>query len=106
MDNCHIRSVILLFSSVFAVRAAAADIDLLTSPADAPIYRLSNLRTESDQFGNRLISMDFTRTREGTGSVVVKGKSAEGMLTIAAHCFNVRRFRNDAVEESVSRPWK
>ncbi len=85
MYKCHIRTVILLFSSVFAVRVAAADVDLLAPPADAPIYRLSNLRSEPDQFGNRVISIDFTRTREGTGSVIVKGKSAQGMLSIAAN---------------------
>ena len=70
--------------------AAAADADLLTASKDAPMYRLSNFRTETDQFGNRVMLFDFTRTRKGANdlAVSVRGRSSRSHVTVSAFLFN------------------
>lgn len=84
----RIPSVVLVFmASIIVHTASAADADLLVAPADAPLYQLSNFRTEVDQVGGHVMRFDFQRTREGSNgdSVTVQGKSKQGVLTIAAH---------------------
>jgi ribosomal protein L11 len=79
--------LVMLFLSLgltlcFARETFAAD--LLTPTANAPLYELSNLRAERDQFGRAGISVDFKRTRQGEGSVSISGKSARGPISIIA----------------------
>ena len=61
--------------------------DLLTPAADAPQYRLSNPRHESDMFGRRIFVADYTRTEEGkldpSPAIYVSGKTKSGKLTVS-----------------------
>ena len=62
--------------------------DLLTPAADAPRYRLSNLRFESDNFGRQVLTFDYTRTQAGkivpAPRIEVEGKTKSGVLRVVA----------------------
>ena len=70
-------------------------VTLLISPAclqaqDSPLqpteemarYQLSNIRNETDNFGRSVLAIDWTRTKEGTGSPRFSGKTKNGPLSI------------------------
>ena len=67
----------------FGIQATAAD--LLSPGSDSPRYQLSNLRTENDQFGKQVIAFDYKKTKAGTGSVGIQGRTADGELSISAY---------------------
>lgn len=72
----------LICFSLLTVSARADQQDLIVPPEDAPQYRLSNLRFDSDEFGRSVIAFDYRRTRgEGFG-VRMAGKTDSGPLTI------------------------
>lgn len=65
------------------IQATAADL-LLPGP-ESPRYQLGNLRTENDRFGKRVIAFDYKRTKSGKGAVSIKGRTADGELSISAY---------------------
>ena len=60
--------------------------ELITPAADAPRYRLSNPRFESDRFGKRIFVVDYTRTQAGkldpTPAIQAGGKTKSGELQV------------------------
>jgi len=62
--------------------------DLVIAPADAPMYKLSNLRMESDNFGRSVLAVDYQQTREsesGYGRVQISGKMKGGGLEVVGY---------------------
>ncbi len=81
----RIDHIVFVLVSVAGLRVStAAEPELLVASQDAPMYLLSNFRTEIDQFGYQSMLVDFRRTRKGGGAVSVRGKSPQGLLSIAA----------------------
>ncbi len=77
----------MVFNSLAALTSVAmAESDLLVASTDAPLYRLSNFRMETDSLGNETMLFDFSRTRTGSNTmdVSVHGKSPRGHVSIAA----------------------
>lgn len=62
--------------------ASAKPGTVLTAPDNAPRYQLSNLRLEDDRFGRPELVFNYTRTRDGEGSVRVAGQTADGPLRV------------------------
>ena len=58
--------------------------DPIKRTEDAPSYRLSNFRTETDDNGDVVMVIDFHANAQGKGTVFVSGKSGNGYLSIAA----------------------
>ena len=58
--------------------------DLLTALPESPSYQLSNLRFETNQFGQQVMNFNFTRNRKGQGRVTIQGNGAKGPLSITA----------------------
>ncbi len=83
----RVRFIALVVCSL-AIRqsVATADTDLLVASTDAPLYRLSNFRAETDQFGIKVMRFDFALTRKGSNDVTVsvRGNSSRGPVPIAA----------------------
>jgi hypothetical protein len=76
---------LLLLVHVLATNGVALAEDLVIAPAEAPMYRLSNLRMESDQFGRSVLAVDYKLTRESkTGShrARISGKTKGGELNV------------------------
>ena len=83
----NIRFIASVVCSLAAMQSVAmADTDLLVASKDAPMYRLSNFRTQAGQFGGQVMLFDFTRTRKGSNDVTVsvRGKSSSGHVSITA----------------------
>ena len=80
----HVQGTTLLIVAMLLCGYEATAGDLLVPTKDAPRYELSNLRSERNRFGQRVVSLDFKRIRKGKGSVSVGGKSADGDLSISA----------------------
>ena len=82
-----VRFVALVVCSLAVLQSVAlADTELLVASKNAPMYRLSNFRTENDRFGNQVMLFEFTRTRPGANDVTVgvRGKSSRGYVSISA----------------------
>ena len=52
-----IAMVVCSFATLQSV--ATAETDLLVASKDAPLYRLSNFRMETDRFGRKVMQFDF-----------------------------------------------
>ena len=81
-DKYATRTLLVRFDILFASCCDA--IELVTPIANSPQYQLSNLRKEKDDRGSTILAFDFKRIKKGEGVTFIKGKSANGHLSIAA----------------------
>ena len=72
----------LLYSSAFGDQPIKA-------PADAPVYKLSNIRLEDDMFGRPEVICDYSRTKNGKGSYGVRfvARTEDGELIVMGNSF-------------------
>ena len=64
--------------------------DLVIAPPEAPMYTLSNLRMESDNFGRSVLAVDYKLTRESSsGSYRAR---ISGPVSLARKVASVARF--------------
>lgn len=78
-------TILFLVVLIGAVESTAVAEDLVIAPDDAPMYKLSNLRTENDHFGRSVLAVDYRLTREsksGSGRVQISGKTKNGDLDV------------------------
>jgi hypothetical protein len=72
----------LIATIVFFVADVATSADLLTPSTVAPLDQLSNIRKDGDDFGSPAIAIDYNRTRQGSLTVALAGKTKNGPITI------------------------
>ena len=84
IPNMILNREALLVCLLLLCSRDAYSTDPIKPTEDAPSYRLSNFRTETDDNGDVVMAIDFMRTRKGKGTVFVSGKSGNGSLSIAA----------------------
>ena len=75
----------LAFICVGLAAGSASASDLIVAPAEAPMYKLSNLRIENDRFGRSVLAVDYQLTREsdsGSYRVRISGKTKGGELNV------------------------
>ncbi len=56
--------------------------DLIQPAPDMPAYTLGSVNQGKDSFGRPSVTVDYQRTKEGTGLVTLSGKTSEGPLKI------------------------
>ena len=78
------RPALFSFGLIFCFASCCDAIELVTPIANSPQYQLSNLRKEKDDRGSTILAFDFKRIKKGEGVAFIKGKSANGHLSIAA----------------------
>lgn len=84
MHSSVTRNVILSVCFLLLATTSFAA-DLIIAPDDAPMYKLSNLRMESDNFGRSVLAVDYQQTREsesGFSRVQISGKTKNGDLDV------------------------
>ena len=85
MMNCAVSRVLCGLAAVLCCVSGAVAEDLVVAPAEAPMYKLSNLRMESDRFGRAVLAVDYKLTREGSSGFYrarIGGKTNDGDLNV------------------------
>ena len=78
-------SLTLSVACVLSTVSVAVAEDLVIAPPEAPMYKLSNLRMESDNFGRSVLAVDYKLTREsssGSYRARISGKTKNGDLDV------------------------
>ena len=80
----HFSPVIFVFLTLVLASTSHGQ-DLIVAPADSPMYRLSNFRTDTGQFGRLLLIFDYKRTRaskNGDPRIGVSGKTKDRQIVV------------------------
>ena len=82
LRNRMIGFVCLLLFGPWAMHSQAQD--LIQPAPDMPTYLLENIQQGVDAFGRPSLTVDYRRTKEGVGLVMLSGRTSDGPLKMAS----------------------